>query len=85
MNFTDVISAGPFNGVERVTFTHSQLLSREGLLQRVLTTSYIAIMDNEERDQLMASVRSVTDQLVEPIVLPYVTNAYTARARLAPQ
>lgn len=84
-DFTDVIVAGPFSGVERVVFTHSQLLSREGLLQRVLTTSYIATMEQEERDRLIASVREVADQLVEPIVLPYVTTAYTAKARLAPE
>jgi ubiquinone/menaquinone biosynthesis C-methylase UbiE len=81
-DFTDVITAGPFTKVERVFFKHSQLLSREGLLQRVLTTSYISTMEQEERHQLMNSVRMVADQLVEPIVLPYVTTAYTARATL---
>jgi ubiquinone/menaquinone biosynthesis C-methylase UbiE len=80
MDFTEVMCAGPFTGVERVTFAHSQSLSHEGLLQRVLTTSYIATMEQEERDRLIASVREVADQLVEPIVLPYVTTAYTARA-----
>jgi ubiquinone/menaquinone biosynthesis C-methylase UbiE len=79
-DFTDVISAGPFTNVERLHFKHSQLLSRDGLLQRVQTTSYISTMDQEERDQLMASVRSVADQLVEPILLPYVTSVYNARA-----
>ncbi len=79
-DFTDVISEGPFTNVERVSFKHSQLLSREGLLQRVLTTSYISIMDQDERDQLMASVETVADQLDEPILLPYVTTVYTARA-----
>ncbi len=79
-DFTEVMAAGPFSGVERVTFSHSQSLSREGLIQRVLSTSYIATMEEQERDRLIASVRGVSDQLVEPIVLPYVTTAYTARA-----
>jgi ubiquinone/menaquinone biosynthesis C-methylase UbiE len=83
-DFTDAISAGPFTGVERAFFEHSQILSREGLLERVLTTSYISTMDEKERDHLMASVRRVADQLDEPIVLPYVTTAYTARASLTP-
>jgi hypothetical protein len=39
-------------------------------------------MEQEERDQLMASVRRVVDGLVEPIALPYVTIAYSARASL---
>jgi ubiquinone/menaquinone biosynthesis C-methylase UbiE len=79
-DFTDVISSGPFTNVERAVFKHSQQLSRESLLQRVLTTSYISTMEIEERDQLMAAVREVADQLVEPIVLPYATTVYTARA-----
>ncbi len=79
-DFSDVISMGPFSNVERVGFNHSQVLSREGLLQRVLTTSYISVMDHEERDQLMTSVRDVVERLVEPILLPYVTTVYTARA-----
>jgi ubiquinone/menaquinone biosynthesis C-methylase UbiE len=81
-DFTDVIASGPFTTIERVVFKHSQLLSREGLLQRVLTTSYISTLEQQERDQLTASVRRVADQLVEPIVLPYVTTAYSARASL---
>ena len=79
-DFTEVISMGPFTGVERTFFKHSQSLSREGLMQRVLTTSYISTMDQEERDQLIASVRQVTEQLPEPILLPYVTTTYTGRA-----
>lgn len=79
-DFTDVIAAGPFTRVERVVFRHSQLLSREGLLQRVLTTSYISTMKHEERERLIASVEEVADQLVEPIDLPYITTVYTARA-----
>jgi ubiquinone/menaquinone biosynthesis C-methylase UbiE len=79
-DFTDMIAAGPFTNASRVFFKHSQLLSRDGLLQRVLTTSYISTMAGEERDQLMASVRRVADELVEPILLPYVTTVYTARA-----
>jgi ubiquinone/menaquinone biosynthesis C-methylase UbiE len=83
-DFTDVISSGPFTKVERVEFSHAQMLSREGLLQRVLTTSYISTMNQEERDQLMRPVRMVVDQLTEPIVLPYITTAYTATASLSP-
>lgn len=77
-DFTAVIAAGPFTNVERVTFPHSQTLSREGLRQRVLTTSYITVMDEPERAVLMAEVSKVVDQLAEPIELPYVTTAYSA-------
>lgn len=79
-DFTGTISSGPFTKVERAFFKHSQVLTRDGLVQRVLTTSYISTMEQDERDRLIASVEVVADTLVEPIVLPYVTTAYTARA-----
>ena len=74
------IAAGPFRDVERITFRHSQSLSREGLRQRVLSTSYISATSEEERGLLMNDVAHVVDRLVEPIVLPYVTTVYSARA-----
>jgi ubiquinone/menaquinone biosynthesis C-methylase UbiE len=82
-DFTEVVASGPFDRVERVEFGHTQVLSREGLIQRVLTTSYISTMEQEELEQLMAQVQKVVDELVEPIALPYVTTAYTARATIA--
>jgi ubiquinone/menaquinone biosynthesis C-methylase UbiE len=79
-DFTGVIGAGPFTNVEWVKFRHSQMLTREGLYQRVRTTSYISIMENGPREMLMKDVAKVVEQLLEPIVLPYVTDVYSARA-----
>ncbi|MCU1362513.1 MAG: SAM-dependent methyltransferase, partial [Acidimicrobiaceae bacterium] len=79
-DFTPQIADGPFTNIERVMFTHSQTLSREGLYRRVLTTSYISAMDDAERDELMTNVAAVVEQLSEPIVLPYVTEVYSAWA-----
>jgi SAM-dependent methyltransferase len=78
-DFTGVIASGPFVDVERATFEHSQTLSREGLYQRVLSTSYISAMEQREREKLMKTVSEVVEELTEPIVLPYVTSAYSAR------
>jgi SAM-dependent methyltransferase len=80
-DFTAVIASGPFIDVERVSFSHSQTLSREGLYQRVLSTSYISAMEVSQREDLMKRVRLVVEELPEPIVLPYVTTAYSARAQ----
>ncbi len=80
MDFTDAIARGPFVDVEKVTFPHAQTLSREGLYQRVLSTSYISAMDESQRDELMKRVSRVVERLIEPIVLPYLTTAYSARA-----
>lgn len=79
-DFTGVLTGGGFRDVERVTLSHSQVLTREGIRQRVLTTSYIATMAEGERAALMEGVDEVINQLDEPIALPYVTSAYSARA-----
>lgn len=80
MDFGPVLSAGPFADVERRRFSHTQRLDRAGLLQRVLTTSYVAVMAPDQRDALMADVAAVVEQLPEPVDLPYVTDAYRATA-----
>jgi len=79
-DFTSVIAAGPFTDVRCASFAHFQVLTRDGMYERVLTTSYISIMESEPRDELMSRVATVVDALPEPIVLPHVTDVYTARA-----
>ncbi len=82
-DFRPQIAAGPFTDIERIKFTHSQTLSRKGLYDRVATTSYISAMDQASRDHVMANVAAVVEQLSEPIVLPYLTDVYSARATLS--
>jgi SAM-dependent methyltransferase len=82
-DFAQVVADGPFVDVERVKFRHSQTLSREGLYQRVMTTSYISALDEEPLEALMKNVAVVVEHLPEPIVLPYVTDVYTAKAAKA--
>ena len=81
-DFTPVLASGPFVNIERRKFTHHQVLDHEGLLQRVLTTSYIAVMDDEEQSSLMGKVQTVIDRLPEKVELPYVTDVYRATAIL---
>jgi SAM-dependent methyltransferase len=81
-DFSPVIAAGPFVNVQRRKFAHVQVLDHEGLVQRVLTTSYIAVMADEERRALMANVSAVIADLPDPVELPYVTDAYRATAML---
>jgi hypothetical protein len=68
--------------IERKKFSHRQVLDHEGLRQRVLTTSYIAVMDEEEQRRVMREVQKVMDQLPDSIELPYVTDVYRATATL---
>jgi SAM-dependent methyltransferase len=81
-DFTPVLSSGPFVNIERKKFSHRQILDHEGLRQRVLTTSYIAVMDDDEQRTVMREVQKVMDQLPETIELPYVTDVYRATAIL---
>jgi SAM-dependent methyltransferase len=81
-DFTPVLASGPFVNIERRKFNHRQVLDHEGLFQRVLTTSYIAVMDAEEQRTVMRDVEWVVDPLPETIELPYVTDVYRATAML---
>jgi SAM-dependent methyltransferase len=81
-DFTPVLLSGPFINIERRKFSHRQILDHEGLRQRVLTTSYIAVMDDDEQRTVMRAVQKVMDQLPETIELPYVTDVYRATAVL---
>jgi SAM-dependent methyltransferase len=81
-DFTPVLASGPFVNIERKKFGHQQVLDHAGLLQRVLTTSYIAVMDEEDQRDVMRDVQKVVDQLPETVALPYVTDVYRATAIL---
>jgi len=81
-DFTPVITAGPFVNVERRKFAHAQVLDHTHLAQRVLTTSYIAVMGEDERSALMENVAAVIRDLPDPVELPYVTDVYRATAMI---
>ena len=80
-DFTPVILEGPFEHVEHRRFRHHQRLDHARLIQRVRSSSYIAVMAGAERSELMADVAEVVRTLPEPVDLPYVTTAYRATAR----
>jgi SAM-dependent methyltransferase len=81
-DFTPVVAAGPFVNVERRKFAHRETLRHDQLIQRVLSTSYIAVMDEKEQALLMDEVAQVIRQLPNPVELPYVTDVYRATAAL---
>ena len=79
-DFRPEIARGPFEGIERHHFLHEQILSHDGLRQRVLSTSYISLMGEVELAMLMRDVQRVIHQLPDPVVLPYRTDVYRAYA-----
>ena len=81
VDFGSIVSSGPFVNVERSTFHHRDLLTHQQIRQRVMSTSYITLMEDAQRERLMADVASVLSALSDPVRMPYATNVITAFAR----
>ena len=71
--------SGRFTPAQRERFRFEQELDRDGLCERVSTTSFIASMDAAERDVLLGAVRELVSDFPERFVLPYVTELFWCR------
>ena len=79
-DWRDVIDAtGLFTPTERRTTTHAQAMDAELLVDRILSTSYIAAMRRDEQDEIVRDVRRLAERLGERFDLPYVTDAFACR------
>ena len=67
---------GPFAEVERYDTTYRQTLDPDTIVDRVLSTSYIARQDDEAKARLAGQVRDLVAPLGPSFELPYVTVAY---------
>jgi len=76
-----VAGSGLFGPVEHRSWPYAQQLSRAHLVDRIASTSYIAILDPDTRAEVLSRVLEAADGLPEPITIPYVTDVYIA-ARL---
>jgi hypothetical protein len=54
-----------------------QRLTREGLLDRVSSVSYIAAMDDEQRAPVLTEVSALVAGFPETFDLPYVTEVHS--------
>ena len=79
-DFKAILERGAFVDVEKCAFKNSQLVDRFSLHQRVLTTSYIAVLDATEQRKILDDVDDVVASFDETFDLPYVTTTYCARA-----
>ena len=75
-----VVASGPFENVALTTFRHCEELTHEQVLQRVMTTSYITLMDPAQRDGLLNDVTKVIESIREPVGMAYATDVITAHA-----
>jgi SAM-dependent methyltransferase len=69
-------ASGRFTAARHERFRFEQDLDREGLCERVASTSYIASMDPAKREVLLEKVRDHVADFPERFVLPYVTDLY---------
>jgi len=76
-----VAPSGLFTDVQHTTFRYDQELDRAGLADRVRSISYVAAMDESQREALVQQVlRLVTDQ-PERFPLPYTTLVFWCSKR----
>jgi ubiquinone/menaquinone biosynthesis C-methylase UbiE len=71
--------SGRFTPARRESFRFEQELDRDGLCERVSTTSFIASMDAADRDVVLHAVRDLVADFPDRFVLPYVTELFWCR------
>ena len=59
-------------------FTIEQQLTRQGVRDRITSTSFVAAMPPDEREAVLARVDELTAGREEPFAFPYVTEVYVA-------
>jgi SAM-dependent methyltransferase len=76
-DFREVLDAsGLFTRAQRERFAFAQELDRDGLCERVSTTSFIAAMEPAEREAILDGVRALVAGFPERFELPYVTEVF---------
>ena len=78
-----VEDGGHFGQVEKKQFSLEQTLDRDGLLDLVLSRSYLAKLTPAEREPVLDAVGRLYDETTGPegVRLPYVTECYRAERR----
>jgi SAM-dependent methyltransferase len=73
------LEASPlFGPLEEASFRFAQSFTADDLCDRVASTSFVAAATPHDREELLARVRSLTVELVEPFPFRYRTDVYVA-------
>ena len=72
-----------FGAVEYAEFRHEQRFDPDGLVERVSSISYVALLEGEERARFLAQVRELGERYDAPFAFPYVTQIWVAGAAAA--
>jgi SAM-dependent methyltransferase len=75
--------SGLFRWVETARFSFEQVLDRDGLLDLVLSRSYLAKLPSEDREPVLAAVGALFDETATDggVRLAYVTECFRATKR----
>jgi hypothetical protein len=70
-----------FGRLNQLRFPHAQRLDRDGLVERFAPVSFIAVLPEEERDEVLGRIRRLTESHPDlagrdGFDLPYVTELY---------
>ena len=77
------LAASPlFGDAETAEFRYEQSVTREDVADRVASTSFVAAMGEEERQQVLQEVRALVGDRDEPFPFPYVTEVHVVRASI---
>jgi hypothetical protein len=68
--------SGLVDRCERKLFEHEQLVDEQGVVDRVVSISFIAAASQKVRDDVEAQVRELVCGAELPIRLPYMTEVY---------
>ena len=72
--------SGLFERCERALFEHEQVVDEQGLVERVVSISFIAAGPRPVRDEVEERVREIARRSEQPIRLPYMTELYLGYA-----
>jgi len=67
-----------FAAPDEARFAIEQQMTRQGVRDRITSTSFVAAMPTEERAALLQRVDGLTEGRDEPFAFPYVTEVYVA-------
>jgi SAM-dependent methyltransferase len=73
---TMLADSGLYERCERALFEHEQPVDEQGLVERVVSMSFIAAAPQPVRDEVEVRVRAIAREAEQPIRLPYMTELY---------
>ena len=75
----DLEASQLFGLLEGHEVANVHLVTRDGLRDRVASTSFVAAMDERQREQLLQRVLALVEGEPEPFPFPYVTEVFVAK------